>query len=118
VAAFGGLDLCACKRGFFTLRNCANGAVSSCTQCTRRICEEHMAPEHLCVECAAKRDEDVALDEDATGYAVRARHRWYRSGGYDPVYWGTSDPYWHDSDYRWYDDPGDQDDDGGGFGDS
>ena len=30
-AAFGGLDLCSCKRGFFTLRNCANGAVTSCS---------------------------------------------------------------------------------------
>ena len=52
-----------------------------------------------------------------TGYAVRYRHRWYRSSGYDPVYWGTYDPYWNDTDYRWFDDPGD-DDDGGGFGDS
>jgi hypothetical protein len=72
----------------------------------------------LCVECAAKRDEDEALAEGPTGYAVHSRHRWYDSGGYSPVYWGTSDPYWQDSDYRWYDDPGDQDDDGGGFGDS
>lgn len=112
------LDLCACKRGFFTLRDCANSATSSCSECTRRICPEHMTNAGLCVECAAKRDEDESLTEQTTGYAVLSRHRWYRTGGYSPVYWGTSDPYWHDSDYRWYDDPGDNDDDGGGFSDS
>ena len=111
------LDLCACKRGFFTLRDCANTAAATCTACSRRICAEHMTPAGLCVECAAKRQEDEALGDDATGYAVRSRHRWYRTGDYSPVYWGTSDPYWHDTDYRWYDDPGD-DDDGGGFSDS
>lgn len=112
------LDLCACKRGLFTLRDCANPATSSCSACTRRVCPEHMTPGGLCVECAAKRDEDESLTGEATSYAVLARHRWYRTGGYSPVYWGTSDPYWNDSDYRWYDDPGDHDDDGGGFSDS
>ena len=32
VTAFGGLDLCACKRGFFTLRDCANSAIATCTR--------------------------------------------------------------------------------------
>ena len=118
MTAFGGLDLCACKRGFFTLRDCASSATATCSECSRRICPEHLTAAGICVECAAKRDEDVALDEDVTGYAVRSRHRWYRSGGYDPVYWGTSDPYWNDTDYRWYDEPNSDDDDGGGFGDS
>jgi len=118
VSALGGLDLCACKRGFFTLRDCANSATTSCTACTRRVCPQHITQSGICVECAAKREEDVALDDDPTDFAVRARHRWYRSSGYSPVWWGTSDPYWHDTDYRWYDDPGDHDDDGGGFGDS
>ena len=117
MTAFGGLDLCACKRGFFTLRDCSHSATATCGECSRRICPEHLTAAGSCVECAAKRDEDVALDEDVTGYAVRARHRWYRSGSYDPVYWGTSDPYWNDTDYRWFDGTGD-DDDGGGFGDS
>lgn len=117
-AVFGGLDLCSCKRGFFTLRDCANGAVATCSACSRRICAEHMTQAGICVECAAKRQEDAALEDDTTGYAIRSRHRWYDSGNYSPVWWGTSDPYWNDTDYRWYDDPGDQDDDGGGFGDS
>ena len=42
MTAFGGLDLCSCKRGFFTLRDCANAAVATCTSCSRRIC--HGAP--------------------------------------------------------------------------
>ena len=51
---------------------------------------EHITGAGICVECAAKRDEDVRRwTRTSTGYAVRSRHRWYRSGGYDPVYWGT-----------------------------
>ena len=125
-APLGGLDLCACKRGFFTLRNCANPAVSSCTSCTRRICEEHMAPDHLCVECVAKRDEERDVEPDRidlapTRSAVRYRRNWYSSSGYEPMYWATYDPYYSDMGYRWYDDPNasdDNDDDGGGFDDS
>jgi hypothetical protein len=126
VAAFGGLDLCACKRGFFTLRNCANGAVASCALCSRRVCADHLAPENVCVECAAKRDEDLKDDPERidlapTRSAARYRRHWYGSSGYEPVYWATYDPYWGDTGYRWYDDPNvsdDYDDDGGGFDDS
>ena len=59
-------------------------------------------------------------DVDPTASAVRYRTRWYRSGGYSPVFWGTSRPVLDDTDYRWYDDGprNDDDDDGGGFGDS
>jgi hypothetical protein len=117
-AAFGGLDLCACKRGFFTLRDCANSATGTCSLCSRRICPEHITAAGVCVECAAKRSEDESLGEDPTGYAVRSRQRWYGSSGYSPVWWGTGDTYWNDTDYRWYDSGDDGDDDGGGFGDS
>jgi hypothetical protein len=107
---FGGLDLCSCKRGFFTLRDCANPAAATCSACSRRICSEHLAPSGICKECAAKRDEDEDLG--AVGY----RTQWYQRRSYAPVWWGTSDPYYYDTSYRWYDD--DQDDDGGGFSDS
>ncbi len=125
-APLGGLDLCACKRGFFTLRNCASGAVTSCTTCSRRICEDHMAPGGICVECAAKRDEDASDDPERidlapTRSAARYRRHWYSSSGYEPMYWATYDPYWSDVGYRWYDDPNvsdDYDDDGGSFDDS
>jgi hypothetical protein len=115
---FGGLDLCACKRGFFTLRDCANPAGATCSACSRRICDQHLTQGSICVECAAKREEDDALAGDPTLDAVRSRTSWYRSSGYSPVWWGSPDPYWNDTDYRWYDDSGDRDDDGGGFEDS
>jgi hypothetical protein len=121
VSAFGGLDLCACKRGFFTLRDCANPASGSCSVCTRRVCAQHLTQGSACVECVAKRDEEEALgpDVDPTLGAVRYRTSWYRSSGYSPMWWGTSDSYYSDTDYRWYDDSGDdRDDDGGGFEDS
>jgi hypothetical protein len=110
------IDRCACKRGFFTLRDCANAATTSCSQCTRRICEEHLAQSGACVECAARQDEEAAMGP--TGSAVRSRTRWYRTGGYSPIFWATPDPYWQSTDYRWYGDDSDDDDDGGGFGDS
>jgi hypothetical protein len=119
VTAFGGLDLCACKRGFFTLRDCANPASASCSVCTRRVCDQHLTEGATCVECAAKRQEDRALgDDDPTLEAVRYRTSWYRSSGYSPMWWGTPDSYYSDTSYRWYDDSGDRDDDGGGFEDS
>jgi hypothetical protein len=121
--SFGGLDLCSCKRGFFTLRDCANGATATCRSCSRRICPQHLSQPDLCVECAARADEDRALDPagDPIFTANRYRARWYDSSGYQPVFWGTSDTYWTDDDYRFYDEgsSGDDDnDDGGGFGDS
>jgi len=126
MTAFGGLDLCSCKRGFFTLRDCANPAAATCRTCSRRICQQHLSEPDYCVECAARHAEDRALDEpldhaaDPTTSAVRYRTRWYRAGGYSPVFWGTSDTYWTTNDYRWYDDGSDYNDDdgGGGFGDS
>ena len=124
MSAFGGLDLCSCKRGFFTLRDCANSAVATCQSCSRRICQQHLSGPEYCVECAARHAEDRALDEpldhagNPTGSAVRYRTRWYRAGGYSPVFWGTSDTYWTTNDYRWYDSGDDRDDDGGGFEDS
>jgi len=54
------LDMCACKRGFFTLRDCGNPATTSCQLCTRRVCDQHLAPRvdtRVCVECSAKQEE-------------------------------------------------------------
>ena len=62
-----GLDTCACKRGFFTLRDCENAATATCDICSRRVCAKHLAPRvgaTVCVECAAKQEEDRrAADE-------------------------------------------------------
>jgi hypothetical protein len=135
-----GLDNCACKRGFFTLRDCENPAAATCDICSRRVCSKHLAPRvgaTVCVECAAKQEEEgvvtpaggkpsgkqpadqpMETEEDVTYQAARYRSRYYRSYGYEPMWWGSYDPYWSGYGYRWYDDPYDDDDDGGGFGDS
>jgi hypothetical protein len=114
------LDRCACKRGFFTLRDCANQASTSCMRCTRRICSQHITPSGICAECAARAQEDTDLgpDPDPLFGALFARDRWYSSSSYEPMWWATPDPFWSGTDYRWHDSGNYDDDDGGGFGDS
>lgn len=144
-SGLGGLDQCACKRGFFTLRDCGQGATTTCSVCSRRVCGEHLAPRvdvAVCAECAARQDEEAAggagaagpppgtaaaagavglgppLERlDPTSAAMRYRTRFYRNRNYSPMWWATPDPYWNDYGYRWYGDDI-HDDDGGGFGDS
>ena len=120
MSAFGGLDLCACKRGFFTLRDCANPPIDELHELhAADLRRAHDRAGHLRrVRGQARRGRGAGRRTLDPRYAVRYRHRWYRSSGYEPVYWGTYDPYWSDTDYRWYDEPDDDDDDGGGFGDS
>jgi hypothetical protein len=62
--SLGGLDQCACKRGFFTLRDCGNPATTTCQICSRRVCDQHLAPRidaKVCVECAARQAEEGAV---------------------------------------------------------
>jgi hypothetical protein len=68
--SLGGLDQCACKRGFFTLRDCSNPATTTCDVCSRRVCDEHLAPRidaKVCVECAARQAEEGAAGAQAAG---------------------------------------------------
>ena len=82
-----GLDMCSCKRGFFTLRDCGNPATTSCELCTRRVCDEHLAPRvdtRVCVECAAKQDEGQtpqAQAQQAGAVAPGSRRRPAAGGG-------------------------------------
>lgn len=135
------LDPCACKRGFFTLRDCENAASGTCDVCRRRVCDAHRAPRVqavVCVECAARQAEDEAVPPlpgsaggpapgatagpeivgaaDAAASTARFRRRYYDRHGYQPMWWGTHDSSWAGDGFRWYDDG--TDDDGGGFGDS
>jgi hypothetical protein len=122
---------CACKRGFFTLRDCANAATRTCGVCGRGVCTEHVAPRVdavVCVECAARQEEEAAVSgaapavqDELTDPAQqstarhRLRHRWY-STGYDPPFWGTwYGDYYNDYDMRHFDDDDAYE---GGFGDS
>jgi hypothetical protein len=120
---------CACKRGFFTLRDCENEATGTCNMCGRGICTDHRAPRVdavVCVECAARQEEQAATGpppvEDeivdparSTQARYRLRHRMY-SRGYDPPFWGTwYGDYYSDYDMRHFDDDDAYE---GGFGDS
>ena len=81
-----------------------HGGRRRCTACSRRICDKHLAEGGLCVECAAKRDEESAFaDPDARPRSATARAG--TSGAATrPMWWGTNDPYYYDTlDYRWYD---------------
>jgi len=68
--SLGGLDRCACKRGFFTLRDCENPATTTCSICSRRVCDQHLAPRvdvKVCVECAARQEEEGATGTTTAG---------------------------------------------------
>jgi hypothetical protein len=120
---------CACKRGFFTLRDCENESTGTCTMCGRGICTDHMAPRVdtvVCVECAARQEEaqqtGAAIPDDSlqdptrsTQMRHRMRYRTYQRG-YDPPFWGTYyGDYYTDYDMRTFDDDDAYE---GGFGDS
>ena len=65
-----GLDQCACKRGFYTLRDCGKQATTTCSLCSRRVCDEHLAPRvdsKVCVECAAKQEEQGTAQPQTAG---------------------------------------------------
>lgn len=135
-----GLDPCAGKRGFFTLRDCDRPATATCDLCGRRMCHEHLAPRvdaRVCVECAARQAEEAAtvdlrvvepnrgrgpdavLDPThARARTARYRRRYYDDHGYEPVWWASHDSYWAGDGYRWHEQDDFADDDGGGFGDS
>lgn len=113
------MNRCACKRGFYTLRDCENAASASCNRCMRGVCAEHLSPSGgMCVECAAREQQAFDMESFPTGAVVGRRARWYQSRGYEPMWWGTRDPYYDDWNYRWYDDPDGDDDGDGDFDDS
>lgn len=140
------IDQCACKRGFFTLRDCPNQATTACSICTRRVCDEHLAPRvdaRVCVECAARQAEQQApgaaqarpgappgraavrprgvfgTEEEMSDPTVpyRARRRFYDTYDYHPWWWASR---WGDPYYDDYDSRYmfEDEDDAGGFGDS
>jgi hypothetical protein len=50
-----GMIACVVTTGFFVLGRCNRPAVTGCGGCGRPICAHHVAPDGLCVECAAAR---------------------------------------------------------------
>ena len=143
-----GIDQCACKRGFFTLRDCGNAATSACSICSRRVCDEHLAPRvdaKVCVECAAKQEEQNPAAQNPAAQAPQPQipGQPEQQPGFGPplqrmtptstaAFWRTRyyrrrnyEPMWWGTyDPFWNDygyrwyDDDRDDDDGGGFGDS
>lgn len=127
---------CQCRSGFFTLRDCDEPPIKSCTGCGRMICTRHTSPASgfmQCLDCWAKESQKKREDEDPEEEELTAedaetplddewtygtRHAFYASG-YRPV---SSRDSFDDYDAASFDDTGADDWDsgegGGGFGDS
>lgn len=128
------MGLCACKRGFFALRDCKELANKDCEECRRPVCTHHLSAQSgfsVCVECAARqrestdRTQDPDLDETYDNdWSYSYRHDYYSHDNYHPIYWGSShDPYYDSYDMRSFDSPLVESDPGGedgrsDFGDS
>jgi len=105
------MGTCMARKGFLTLSDCGNPAVTSCSTCARPMCTMHLAPQSgftQCLDCAA-RDPNVKpqADDDYDGvWAHRYRNDYYSSSSYRPYYYGSSysDTYYDDQDVRSFDD--------------
>lgn len=97
------LHRCQCLRGFFTLRPCDAEDAGICNRCQRHVCRKHLGAAGVCVECAARADEDRFFDEDDDAWFYRNRTSYYRTHHYRPVYWSTVEVPYDDYDVRSFD---------------
>jgi len=78
---------CQTMKGFFSLRPCDAQAPFQCASCQNHVCEAHVAtttPLVTCRECAARQQEDVALEDGSQQWFYRTRSGYYQSSGYSP----------------------------------
>jgi hypothetical protein len=85
--------ICAATKGFLTLGDCGNPALSACSGCGRPMCTAHLSPASgfsTCYDCAANnqstQQEGNAAEEgeyDET-WAHGYRSSYYSSSGYNP----------------------------------
>jgi hypothetical protein len=94
---------CQCLRGFFTLRPCDAETAAACTRCQRHVCRRHLGGLGVCVDCAARADEDRLFDEEGDAWFYRSRHRFYTTHHYRAVSWGTVGTGYDDYDLRSFD---------------
>jgi hypothetical protein len=104
------MNECACKRGFFSLRDCGEPIVATCTSCGRGVCAAHLSPSSgrsQCLDCHARGTQtetpSTAKPQAATStgddeWVYGYRNSYYRSG-YGPIYSG----YYYDHYYDSYD---------------
>jgi hypothetical protein len=97
------MNECAAQRGFLMFHSCGNPAAGECSNCGRPMCEEHLAPNGQCLDCAAR---GGAMSGAALGSALWAygfRDRFYRGTHYRPLGLDPADPYYDDYDVRSFD---------------
>lgn len=121
--------ICAARKGFLTLSDCGNPAMTTCSNCGRPMCTAHLSMQSgftMCLDCAAtagttdpnqQQQTTNQPDEYDDVWAHRYRDSYYSSTGYRPVY-GTT--YYDSHDSRSFADRqrdwGEDEVDRGGFG--
>jgi hypothetical protein len=102
---------CMARKGFLTLSDCGNPAMTACSNCSRPMCTLHLSPTSgfsQCLDCAAA----GPVQENAEGeqyddvWAHRYRNEYYSSSSYRPFYVGShyDDSYYNSQDVRAFDD--------------
>jgi len=115
------MNQCAARKGFLTLSDCGEPAVTACANCGRPMCSAHLSTQSgftMCLDCAAS-DQNVQEGEYDGVWRNRYRDSYYTSSGYYPMH---SSSYYDTQDAASFDGtPRDADEDAtdrGGFGDS
>ena len=114
---------CEARKGFLTLSDCPNMAVTQCSNCARSMCSTHLAPQSgfsMCFDCAAA-NPNMQQGENDELWAHRYRDDYRTTTGFTPIYASSHHRYYDSHDARSFDqerEPLIDDDDRGGFGDS
>ena len=104
------MGTCMARRGFLTLTDCGNPAMTMCSTCTRPMCTMHLSPQSgftQCLDCAATQPAAEGEEGEYDGvWAHRYRDEYYSSTGYTPMYSGSrvDDSYYDSQDVRSFDD--------------
>ena len=80
---------CEGRKGFLTLADCENPAMTPCANCGRTMCTAHLAPQSgftTCLDCAATNPEYRNEGEYDETWAAGYRRSYYDDTGYTPVY--------------------------------
>ncbi len=89
---------CKVRKGFFILRDCENSAKTSCSVCSRPMCEEHtkeLNGQPICADCLAKERNNDTVDMTE----IESYQSIYIRNDYSPFYAGRyRDDFYDDYD--------------------
>ena len=119
------MNTCQARKGFLTLSNCENPALTACSNCGRSMCSMHLTPQSgftMCFDCAAA-NPDIKEGEHDDLWAHRYRDSYRTDTGYTPMYTSRyHDSYYDSHDRNSFDqrarDAREDQNDRSGFGDS